>query len=143
MSAQGLQVIDQSVQLTHEWINELAGRLGWSSKRSTLRLMRVVLQHLRDHLMPDELAHLSAQLPIFIRGVMFEGWVPKRTPVKERTASGFIKSIEEQFGDDPEYRGDMDLKCVFELLNARIMRGEVNDIRATLSTPIRDLWPEP
>ena len=56
MTEQGLEVIDHSVHLTHEWINELAGRLGWSSKRSALRLMRTVLHRIRDHLL------LSARL---------------------------------------------------------------------------------
>ena len=68
MTAQGLEVIDHSVHLTHEWINELAARLGWSSKRSALRLMRVTLRHVRDHLMVNEMAQVSAQLPIMIRG---------------------------------------------------------------------------
>lgn len=143
MSAQGLQVIDHSVQLTHEWINELADRLDWSSKRSALRLLRVVLQHLRDHLLPDELAHLSAQLPLLIRGMLFEGWVPKRTPIKERSVEAFVGFIETQLGETEEYRGPADIRSVFDLLNARVSRGEIEDIRASLPMAIRDLWPSP
>lgn len=143
MTAQGLQVIDHSIHLTHEWINELSGRLDWTSKRSTLHLLRVTLGHIRDHLRVDELAQLSAQLPIMIRGFLFEGWVPKRTPIKERQASEFIAFITDHMGDAPEYRGVIDIVCVFELLNARISRGEVEDIRDNLPASIRDLWPAP
>ena len=96
MTAQGLEVIDHSVHLTHEWINELAERLGWSSKRSTLRLLRITLRRLRDHLLVDELAQMSAQLPLLIRGFFFEGWVPKQTPIKERNAQDFIAFITQQ-----------------------------------------------
>ncbi|WP_156477437.1 hypothetical protein [Falsihalocynthiibacter arcticus] len=32
MSAQGLEVIDHTVQLTHEWINELRDRLAWEQQ---------------------------------------------------------------------------------------------------------------
>ena len=32
MSAQGLEVIDHTVQITHEWINEL-GRTAWIGDR--------------------------------------------------------------------------------------------------------------
>jgi uncharacterized protein (DUF2267 family) len=143
MTAQGLEVIDQTVHLTHEWLNELAERLGWTSRRSALRMLRVTLHHLRDHMMVDELAQFSAQLPLLIRGMMFEGWVPKKTPIKERRAEDFIAHIEAEFQQSEEYRGPADIRCVFDLLNARITRGEVEDIRATLPEDIRGLWPAP
>ena len=143
MSSQGLEVIDQADQTMHEWINELSARLDWSSKRSALRLLRVTLQHLRDHLLPDEMAHLSAQLPLLVRGMFFEGWVPKRAPIKERTSAAFISAIETRMGQTEEYRGSNDIRCVFDLLNARLSRGEIEDVRASLSAEIRGLWREP
>lgn len=143
MSAQGLEVIDSSVQVTHEWINELAGRLDWSSKRSALRLLRTTMQHLRDHLLTNEMAQFSAQLPLLIRGIFFEGWVPKRTPIKERTAKEFIDAIETHMGQTEEYRGPEDIRRVFDLLNARLSTGEIEDVRASLPSAIRGLWPAP
>jgi uncharacterized protein (DUF2267 family) len=143
MSAQGLEAIDHTVQLTHEWINELASRLDWSSKRSALRLLRVTLQHLRDHLPVDELAQFSAQLPLLIRGMFFEGWVPKRTPVKERRSGDFISVIATQMEEAEEFRGHEDIRCVFDLLNARLSAGEIEDVRANLPQAIRACWPTP
>lgn len=143
MSAQGLEVIDQTVHATHEWINELAGRLDWSSKRSALRLMRVTLHRIRDHLLADELAQFSAQLPVLIRGFFFEGWVPKNTPVKERHASDFVTFIGAQMEGCAEYRGREDIKCVFDLLNARLSKGEIEDVCASLPNELRQLWPAP
>ncbi|MEH6832444.1 MAG: DUF2267 domain-containing protein [Sulfitobacter sp.] len=143
MTGQGLEVIDHSAQLTHEWINELAERLGWASKRSALRLLRITICHVRDHLLVNEVAHVSAQLPIMIRGFFFEGWMPEQTPIKERNAIEFVSFIEGQMKGAEEYRGRDDIKCVFELLNNRLSRGEVEDIRATLPADIRDLWPTP
>lgn len=143
MSAQGLEAIDHTVQLTHEWINELASRLDWSSKRSALRLLRVTLQHLRDHLPVDELAQFSAQLPLLIRGMFFEGWVPKRTPVKERRLGDFISVIATQMEVAEEFRGHEDIRCVFDLLNARLSAGEIEDVRANLPQAIRACWPTP
>jgi uncharacterized protein (DUF2267 family) len=81
MTTQGLEVIDHSVQLTHEWINELAGRLDWASKRNALRLLRVTLQRVRDHLPGDELAQFSAQMPVFVRGVPVRGLGAETDPV--------------------------------------------------------------
>jgi uncharacterized protein (DUF2267 family) len=143
MTAQGLEVIDHSVHLTHEWINELAERLDWSSKRSALRLMRFVLTRIRDHLKIDEVAQISAQLPVMIRGFFFEGWVPKKTPIKERRAEDFLAIITFHMDDTEEFRGQNDVKCVFDLLNARLSRGEVEDVRACLPEEIRALWPAP
>ncbi len=141
MSSQGLDVIDHTVHLTHEWINELAARLGWGSKRSALRLLRVTLTHLRDHLMINELAQFSAQLPIIIRGMVFEGWVPKNTPIKERRAAQFIAAISDQMDETEEFQGAQDIRCVFDLLSARLSRGEIEDVRASLPEDIRALWP--
>jgi uncharacterized protein (DUF2267 family) len=143
MSAQGLEAIDHTVHLTHEWINELTERLGWTSKRSALHLMRVVLHQVRDRLSPDELAQFSAQLPLLVRGMVFEGWVPKRTPVKEGNAEVFADEIGNSMGDASEYRGAEDIHYVFDLLNNRISRGEVEDIRACLPESLRDLWQAP
>ncbi|WP_257883465.1 DUF2267 domain-containing protein [Roseobacter insulae] len=143
MSVQGLEVIDRATHVTHDWINELSGRLDWSSKRSALRLLRVTLHHLRDHLLLDEMAQFSAQLPLLIRGIFFEGWVPKRTPIKERSAADFIGFIETQLGETEEYRGSEDIRCVFDLLNARLSAGEIEDVRASLPSAIRALWPDP
>lgn len=143
MSAQGLEVIDHTVHITHEWINELAARLDWSSRHNALRLLRTTLRIVRDHLLTDELAQFSAQLPLLVRGMLFEGWVPKRTPVRERSAEQFIREIEGQIGDTEEYRGSEDIKHVFELLNARLSVGEIEDVRACLPTEIRSFWPAP
>lgn len=143
MSAQDLKMIDHSVQLTHEWINDMAGRLGWVSKRSALRLLRVTLHAVRDHLQVAEVAHLSAQLPLMIRGIYFEGWSPKPTPNKDRHAYEFVGAISGHLDDTEEFRGREDIKCVFELLNARISAGEIEDVRANLPNEIRALWPAP
>lgn len=143
MSAQGLEIIDHAAQTTHEWVGELAGRLDWVSKRSALRLLRVTMHQIRDHLQIEEMAQFSAQLPLLIRGMFFEGWVPKRTPVKDRSAETFVKMIEEQLGDTDDYRGREDIAYVFLLLNARISQGEIEDVRASLPAGIRDFWPLP
>jgi len=140
MSSQGLEVIDQTVHLTHEWINELAERVGYTSKRSTLRLMRTSLQLLRDRLPENEMAQFAAQLPILIRGFLFEGWQPKRLP---DTTTDFGAALDAAMGDTVEFRGSGDAKYVFDLLNARISRGEVEDIRACLPKEMRALWAAP
>ena len=143
MSAKGLEVIDSTVKKTHEWINELRERLDWTSDRDALRLMRVTLHQIRDRISIAETAQLSAQLPLLIRGMFFEGWQPHLIPLADRSAADLISAIEHHVGDVMDYRGPEDIVTVFKLLNARISIGEINDIRANLRTDIRALWPAP
>ncbi len=142
MSAQGLEVIDHTVQLTHEWINELRERLDWSSSRDALRLLRVTLMQIRDHISHEEAAQFAAQLPLLLRGMFYEGWVPAHTPIPDRSADGFIAKIEARVGDVLDWRGPDDITAVFRTLNTRISNGEIADVKANLPRHIRDLWPD-
>lgn len=140
MSAQGLEVIEQTAQITHEWINELAARLGYGSKRTTLRLLRATLRALRDRLPPDELAQFSAQLPLLVRGMLFEGWDPNRTPDR---SLDLVEAVNADMANAAEFAGSEDVGYVFDLLNNRISRGEIEDVRACLSEHTRTIWKDP
>jgi uncharacterized protein (DUF2267 family) len=84
MSAVGLESIDHTVQLTHIWINDLDARLGWENKHRSYRLLRTVLQTIRDWLMVEDAAKFGAQLPELLRGIYYEHWRPVKTPVKRQ-----------------------------------------------------------
>ncbi len=142
MSSQGLEVIDHTVQLTHEWINELSERLNWTSHRDALRLLRATLCQIRDHLNHEEVAQFSAQMPLLVRGMFFEGWTPARTPIRDRNADHFVAAISARVGDVTGWRGADDIVAVFKTLNAKISAGEIADIKAGLPTPIRQTWPD-
>jgi len=143
MSSKGLEVFDRTVQESHAWVNELAERLDWVSHRDALRILRSVLHLVRDHLPNNEIAQFSAQLPILIRGMFFEGWQPKKTPIDAPLATQFIAEIERQVGEVLDYRGPEDIVTVLKLINARISRGEVEDVRANLPAELRAFWPAP
>jgi uncharacterized protein (DUF2267 family) len=101
MRAAGLESIDHTVQLTHIWINDLDSRLGWENKHRSYRLLRTVLQALRDWLPVNEAAGLGAQLPELLRGVYYEHWRPATTPVKHRKKAEFLARIADAFRNDP------------------------------------------
>jgi len=143
MSSKKIQVFERTTHEAHEWINELSDRLEWVSERDVLRMLRSVLVSVRDHLPVNEMAQFSAQLPIMLRGMFFEGWQPKNTPVAERHAQLFIDRIAAEVGDVTEYRGAEDITAVFKLLNNRISIGEIEDVRANLPQALRDIWPQP
>jgi len=141
MSATGLQSIDHSIQLTHEWINDVMMRLDWDNKSRAYRLLRETLHALRDWLTVNEAAHLSAQMPIVLRGVFFEGWRPAETPVADRSKKDFIERIAKSFRTDPLDEPEDAVRAVFFVLNNHISKGEIQDVRNSLQKPLRDLWP--
>jgi uncharacterized protein (DUF2267 family) len=142
MTAAYLQTFDHTVQLTREWVRELDKLLDWDNEQRSFRMLRVTLQALRDWLNVDEAAQLGAQLPVLVRGLYYEGWDPSRTPAHERSKDAFLARIAEAF--EPDKIADIEeaICSVFRLLNFRISKGEVEDVRGRLPKPLRELWPE-
>lgn len=142
MSSKGLEVIDHSAQLTHEWINELTERLDWVDQKQVLQLLRLVLTGIRDHLPTNESAGLAAQLPILLRGMYYEGWRPAATPDTDRSKEGFVGRIEKHFAMELDFNGEEDIATVMRFLNGRVTPGEISDVRNALPPQIRGLWPD-
>lgn len=143
MSAVGFENIDHTVQLTHIWINELDTRLGWADKHRSYRLLRTVLQAVRDWLSVNEAAGFGAQLPELLRGIYYEHWRPATTPVKNRHKADFIAKIDNAFRTDPITFTSDAVTAVFELLSAKIAAGEIDKVRHELPADLRALWPLP
>lgn len=141
MSAVGLESIDHTIQLTHIWINDLDTRLGWDDKHRSYRLLRTVLQAVRDWLPVNEAAKLGAQLPTLLRGVYYEHWRPAVSPVKHRSKPDFIARIADAFEKDPIAFPSKAVTAVFALLSEKIAAGEIDDVRHSLPADIRTLWP--
>ncbi len=128
MPAKGLEVIDSTVRKTQEWINEQRERRDWGSDRDALCLLRATLHQIHDRISIAETAQLSAQLPMLIGGMFFEGWQPHLVPLADRSGADLIGAIRHHIGDVVDYRGPEDIMTVFKLLNVRILIGEINDI---------------
>ena len=93
MTMTRLDILDRSVEKTHVWLNDLAEELGTDDPRYAYRVLRAFLHAVRDHLSVDEAAQLAAQLPIFVRGVFYEGWDPSGTPERARDVDSFLRRI--------------------------------------------------
>ena len=140
MSATGLESIEHTVHLTHAWINELDRMLGWDNKARSYRLLRSVLQTLRDWLPVNEAADFAAQLPNLLRGVYYEHWRPAATPVKDRAKADFIARIDHAFVGDPILYTAEAVSIVFQFLSTKIAVGEIADVRHALPADVRALW---
>ena len=141
MGATGVTTLDHSPQVVAEWLNELNEALDWTNKRRAYHLLSTVLHALRDWLTVDEAADLSAQLPILMRGIYFEGWDPSGTPVRHRNKTDFLGRIEKAFDVEPLPDVEAAIRAVFKLLDSHISSGEISQVRHALKKELRELWP--
>lgn len=134
---------DKAQYKSNVWLSELGDELGWANAPLTLLALRAVLHTLRDRLPPDEAVELSAQMPLIIKGVYFDGWDPSATPVKARTKEEFLALVRTRL---QRAARDIDAeritRAVFKLIAERVSEGELRDICATLPLEIAQLWPE-
>lgn len=146
MSRRGLSVFDETLQLTHTWLNELMEEMGWEDSHRAYLGLRLVLQAIRDHLGVGEAVHLGAQLPMLVRGFYYEGWRPAGAPDRNRSVDDFLHRIEDGFRQRPgdEFIDPAELTAaVFAVLRRRISPGEFDQVLHALPGAIRKLAPEP
>lgn len=143
MSAQGLEGLERTVQLTHIWINDLDRRLEWNDRARSYRLLKAVLHALRDSLQLNEAVDVGAQLPGLLRGAYYEQWRPAKTPAKVRTIDSFVARVNEAFQRDPLPDPPKAITAVFQLLTSKITQGEIEDVRRCLPKEIRQVWLDP
>jgi uncharacterized protein (DUF2267 family) len=73
-------VVDRAVASTNVWIHDIEQAWDVEDRGRAVAALRAVLHILRDRLPVDEMAHFSAQLPVLVRGLFFEGWQPAHQP---------------------------------------------------------------
>jgi uncharacterized protein (DUF2267 family) len=140
MSASGLKVFDETLQVTNSWLKDLMEMLHTDDRQLAYRGLRAVLHALRDELEPELAVHLAAQLPMLVRGFYYEGWQPSRTPTPNRHLDAFYQAIRTEMHGHPEVEPDRLMGAVFDLLSTRIEAGEVQKVVRSLPREIRDLW---
>lgn len=93
-----------------------------------------MLHALRDRLTPEEAAHLSAQLPMLVRGLFFEGWRPADVPRRIRNKREFFALAASYFPDtgdpaDPEIM----TRAVLRTLARNVTTGEIKGRSRTVA----------
>mgnify|MGYP000843840655 FL=1 len=136
----GISAFTQAANQAQQWVNELGDDLRWDDRRA-YRLLRAVLHGVRDWLSHDEMADLSAQLPLLIRGVYFDGWRPRHTPATDRSKESFVERIRRDMANDPLGDPDRAIAAVFRLLDRHLDEGELVQVRNAMKKALRQLWP--
>lgn len=140
MSMTGLPVFDETVHATNTWLHEITSRLGWDSRQKGYRLLRLCLHALRDRLPVTEAAQFSAQLPILLRGVFYEGWRPAAPPEQARTLDAFLAGLRAAFSDDPDFDAEAAFREAIAVMRLHVSAGEIEDMRRAMPGEIKRLW---
>ena len=147
MTNTGFDVFDTTTQKTNEWLQDISAELGDDNRRHAYLALRGTLHAVRDFLPLEESAQLSAQLPMLIRGIYFEGWNPSNTPEQDRSRESFLSRIDDAleralWNEETDIDAEKAARAVLRVLSARISRGEAEEVRGVMPERIRDLWPE-
>jgi uncharacterized protein (DUF2267 family) len=120
--------------------SKIDGILGWEDRQRAYHALRAVLHALRDRLPVDQVATLSAQLPMLIRGFYYEGWHPHGKPLRERHRNDFLVHIRSAFRDDLDVDPARVAGAVFQVMSKHMTAGEVENVKHCLPAELRSLW---
>ncbi len=143
MSMTGLPVFDDTVHTSNTWLHEITSRMGWDDRQKGYRLLRASFHALRDRLSPTSAASLSAQLPMLLRGLFFEGWRPSETPQKTRTIEAFLEPVRSAFENDPDFDPAAGFSEVIAVMKLHVSAGEIEELRTVMPEAIKPLWTAP
>ncbi len=133
--------VSHAVQQLQVWLKELQLDAGLASEEEALSVLRAVLHQLRDRLTLDEGVQFAAQLPTLVRGIYYEGWLPRHVPDKSvATRQDFLDALTMRLLPHRLAPEPM-AKSVFALLAHHLDPGEISDVIGQLPGEIKSLWP--
>jgi len=142
MSMTGLLVFDETVHASNTWLHEITSRIGWDDRQKGYRVLRASLHAMRDRMPVSEAAHLSAQLPMLLRGLFFEGWRPAAETPKARTVEDFLSRLRAAFEHDPEFDAEAAFREVVSVMRFHVSPGAIEDVRRVMPEALKWLWDE-
>jgi uncharacterized protein (DUF2267 family) len=138
MNDRQLDILASSVQKTNLWLKDVAYEIHIPNRHKAYAALRSVLHALRLSVPVDELAKFSAQLPLFITGVLFDGWKPRKKPVRFTRRSFLDRVQAELHGQSLE--APLAVRAVLLTLSRHVSPGELRSLRQILPREVRELW---
>lgn len=131
----------------NQFLNDVSRRLG--DKPDTARASRVIrafFRSIRNHITLEENFQLLSQLPLVLKGVYVDGWIPAKQYRKHGTEISFIEEMISEnraSGDDFTSASGVlfSAKAVFGALQKYISPGELENIKGVLPAELKDLVP--
>ena len=144
MSETKIKTLTNSLHKAESWIDEVQTKLQWEDENEAYTAMKAVLHALRDRLSVDENAHITAQMPLVIRGIYFEGWKPSTTPIKIRHVENFLDLVCAHASDNPCVIDEVDTvtRAVLEVLMSHISQGSIEKLKLGWPKALQTIWPD-
>ena len=143
MTTTSIDSIDRTLHKTNEWIAGVTEALHDDDRKVAYTALRSVLHALRDRLPLSTVAGLSAQLPLLVRGIYFDGWQPDRTPILVRSLDDFLALIERDLPSGGRLDPEGAARAVFAVMDRHLDPNETEKLIRLLPRAIQDLWRRP
>jgi uncharacterized protein (DUF2267 family) len=140
MSANGLEVFDKTLQTTHIWLDQIMAEAA-VERHTAWKALGVVLRTLRDRVPVELAAHLSAELPLLIRGAFYDQYQPAQQPTPIRSLDEFQAIIAARL-DGALIESDIALEAVIATLTAHVPQGMLSKLVGALPAEFQTFWRE-
>ena len=131
---------EQQTKETQQWLSEIAELMGTPKRKDwAYSALKAVLHTVRDRTTLQEVFHLSAQLPVLIRGIYLENYSPTNKPLK-LNAEEFIQMIGDKMGPGVEVDESDAFRSVMTVLYQKVSPGELDDIKGSMPKAIQSYW---
>lgn len=133
-----VDAIVRTVEKTRDWLAAVSESVGRKDEQHAWLCLRAVLHALRDRLPLETLAHVSAQLPMLIRGVLFEGWDPTGKPEK-LTLETFVTRVQKEALLESPAEAETAIRAVANVLWDHLTDGLMTHVAETLPAEFNQL----
>lgn len=142
MASNPYSTFETSLEKTNLMLKDIEEAYGWSKDRrhQSYAAMRTVLHLLRDRLPVQESVEFSAQLPVLVRGVYFEGWDPSLVPIK-LNRDDFLYEVRQGFPYEVEGGVESLVRTVLNALRRHVTQGEWEDVKSNMPKDLSTIMP--
>ncbi|GAB3842209.1 DUF2267 domain-containing protein [Micromonospora andamanensis] len=142
MAEQFQSAIESSMDKTNLILKDIEKAYGWpkEQRNQSYAALRTVLHLLRDRMPVQESVEFSAQLPIVVRGVYFDGWQPQNVPIK-LNRDDFLYEVRQGFPYDVAGGPERVVQVVLDTLRRHITQGEWDDVKDTMPADLARIMP--
>ncbi|MGW2625085.1 DUF2267 domain-containing protein [Micromonospora taraxaci] len=142
MADRMLSAFESSLDKTNLILKDIEDAYGWPKDRrnQSYAALRTVLHLLRDRLPVDESVEFAQQLPVLVRGIYFDGWVPSDVPIK-LNRDDFLYEVRQGFPYDAEGGPERVTQVVLDTLRRHVTQGEWQDVKDTMPKDLALLMP--
>ncbi|MGC4868861.1 DUF2267 domain-containing protein [Micromonospora sp. DT53] len=137
-----ISAFESSLDKTNLILKDIENAYGWPKDRrnQSYAALRTVLHLLRDRLPVNESVEFAQQLPVLVRGIYFDGWVPSDVPIK-LNRDDFLYEVRQGFPYDAEGGAERVTQVVLDTLRRHVTQGEWQDVKDTMPKDLAVMMP--